>query len=90
MNPLQKVNPTPGYPKGKALWTGIGLMASSFGIFPLYLVIPFLQVSFETKATIATAAWGLSWVLFFVGTLLAGKEGYPYLKQLVRSRFRKS
>ncbi len=90
MNPLQKVYPTLGRPKGKAFWTGVGLMFCSFGVFLIYLVIPFLSVSFEAKASIAIAAWILSWGLFLVGTLLSGKEGYRFLKQLVRDRIRKS
>jgi hypothetical protein len=90
MNPLQKVDPTPARLKGKVFWTGVGLIFSSFGVFLLYLVIPFLSVSFEAKASIAIAAWILSWGLFSVGTLLTGKEGYRYLKQLVRDRIRKS
>lgn len=90
MNPLQKVDPNPANPKGKAFWTGVGLMFSSFGVFLVYLVIPFLSVSFEAKASIAIAAWIFSWGLFLVGTLLTGKEGYRYLKQLVRDRNRKS
>ncbi len=89
-NPMQKIAPQPIFPKGKAFWVGIGLMASSFGVFVLYLVIPFLSVSFEAKASIAVAGWAIAWGLFFIGTFLAGKDGYPYLKQLVRRRLRKS
>lgn len=87
-HPADTVNPP--YPKGRLFWIGIGLMAGSFGIFPFYFVIPFLPVSFKAKASLAIAAWVLNWGMFFVGTLFAGKEGYPFLKQLVRSRFRKS
>jgi len=33
MNPLQKVNSIPAHPKGKAFWTGVGLMFSSFDLY---------------------------------------------------------
>ncbi len=62
-------------------------MFSSFGVFLVYLVIPFLSVSFEAKASIAIAAWIFSWGLFLVGTLLTGKEGCRCLKQLVETEF---
>ncbi|MFQ5853591.1 MAG: hypothetical protein ACE5JU_23785 [Candidatus Binatia bacterium] len=65
-------------------------MVTSFGVFVLYLMIPFLPVSLKAKAGIAIVGWAIGWGLFLVGTLLAGKDGYRYLKQLVRSRFRKS
>ncbi len=65
-------------------------MFSSFGAFVLYLVILFLSVSFEAKASIAIATWTLSWGLFLIGTLLTGKEGYRYLRQFVRDQIRKS
>ncbi len=90
MDPMQKVDTNPAYPKGRAFWIGIGLMATSFGVFVVYLVIPFFPVSFKAKASIAIAGWVIGWGVFLIGTLLAGKDGYPYLKQLVRSRFRKT
>ena len=69
---------------------GIGLMATSFGIFALFLIIPFLPVSSETKAGIAVTGWAVSWLLFFIGSLLAGNEGYSYLKQFFRRWFQKA
>ncbi len=90
MDPMRKADTNHAYPKGRAFWIGMGLMAASFGVFVLYLVIPFLPVSFEVKASIAIAGWVIGWGVFLVGTFLAGKDGYPYLKQLVRSRFRKT
>jgi len=69
---------------------GIGLIAASFGIFALFGVIPFLPVSSETKAGIAVIGWAISWALFFIGSLLAGNEGYSYLKQLIRRWFQRA
>lgn len=90
MEPLQKAEPDPAYPKGKTFWIGIGLMVASFGVVGFYLVIPFLPVSTEVMASILVIAWIASWGLFFLGTLLTGKDGYLYLKKLIQSRFRKS
>lgn len=89
MDPLHKAEPDPAYPKGRAFWVGITLIAMSFCVFALYAVIPFLSISLEAMATVAVVGWGISWGLFLVGTLLAGKDGYLYFKKLVRTRFRK-
>jgi hypothetical protein len=69
---------------------GIGLIAASFGIFVLFGVIPFLPVSSETKTGIAVIGWAVSWLLFFIGSLLAGNEGYSYLKRLFRRWLQKA
>ncbi|MFQ5990249.1 MAG: hypothetical protein ACE5K9_10085, partial [Candidatus Methylomirabilales bacterium] len=76
--------------KGRAFWVGIWLIGLSFGVFAFYPAIPFLSISLRAKATVAFVGWGISWGLFFLGTLLAGNEGYPYFKQLVRRRFGRS
>lgn len=65
-------------------------MGMSFGALPLYFVIPFLSVSLKAKVRIGIAAWIVSWGIFCVGMLLAGKDGYLYLRGLLRSQFRKS
>lgn len=90
MDPPQKHEPNPRYPKGKAFWIGVGLMGISFGAVLLYLVLPFLPVSLEAKVRIGIVAWIVSWGIFCVGMLLAGKDGYLYLRGLLRSQFRKS
>ena len=59
-------------------------MVASFGNFALFGIIPFLPVSSEMKAGIAVIGWAVSWLLFVIGSLLAGSEGYSYLKQLFR------
>ncbi len=90
MKPLEKIPPTFPNPDGRAFWIGIGLMIVSFGIMAFYFAIPFLPVSLNAKAGIVIAISALSWGLFFVGSLFAGKEGFPFLKQQVRNRFRRS
>lgn len=65
-------------------------MGISFGALPLYLVIPFLSVSLEAKVRIGIVAWIVSSVIFCVGMLLAGKDGYLYLRGFLRSQLRKS
>lgn len=88
--PTRKAESDPAYPKGRAFWVGIWLIGLSFGVFAFYPAIPFLSISLRAKATVAFVGWGISWGLFFLGTLLAGNEGYPYFKQLVRRRFGRS
>lgn len=77
-------------PKRKAFRMGVWLMGMSFVVLPLYLVIPFLSVSLEAKVRIGIVAWIVSSVIFCVGMLLAGKDGYLYLRGFLRSQFRKS
>lgn len=89
MNPPQEVQPDPSHAKGRAFRVGIGLIATSFGIWVLFVVIPFLPVSSEAKAGIAVVGWAISWTLFFIGSILAGNEGYAYLKLFVRKWFQK-
>ena len=59
---------------------GVGMMAVSFLVYPGYALIPLLPISGSLKVGIAVAASVVSWTLFGLGTLLAGKAGYPYLK----------
>ena len=89
MDPYQKAEPDLALPKGKAFWIGIALMVMSFGPFGFYFVIPFLPVSSVTMLRLFVAGLIASWGLFFIGTLLAGKDGYTYLRQLFRKRFQK-
>ncbi len=94
MDPHQEAEPDLALPKGRAFWIGIGLMVISMSFLPVsavlfYLVIPFLPVSSDTMVGMLVGGWIVSWGLFFVGMLMAGKKGYPYLKQLVRKRFQK-
>lgn len=78
-------------PRGRAFWIGIGLMAISFSFLPVSAVLFYfyLPIPSDTMLGMLVGGWIVSWGLLFVGTLLAGKEGYPYLKQLVRKRFQK-
>lgn len=66
-------------------------MAISFSFLPVSAVLFYfyLAIPSDTMVRMLVGGWIVSWGLFFVGTLLAGKKGYPYLKQLVRKRFQK-
>jgi membrane protein CcdC involved in cytochrome C biogenesis len=90
MDPGHKAEPEPSSPRGVAFWAGIGLMVASFSAFAFYLVIPFLPVSVETMTNLLVIGVIVSWGLFLLGTFLAGKEGYLYLKRRVGNWFRKS
>ena len=81
--------PDLSFPKGKAFRVGIGLMIASFGFLVFYIVLPFLPVSSATMWRILLGGLIANWGMFFVGTLLAGRDGYPYLKHLVRKLFHK-
>jgi len=76
--------------KPRAFRMGIGLMAASFGVLPFYLAIPFLPVPSQAKVGIALVGWAISWGVFLIGSLFAGKTGYPYLKRLLREWFQKA
>ena len=89
MDQYQKTEPDLVLPKGKAFWIGIALMVMSFGPFGFYFVIPFLPVSSVNMLRLFVAGLIVSWGLFFIGTLLAGKDGYTYLRHLVRKRFQR-
>ena len=69
---------------------GIALMAVSFLVYPSYLVIPVLPVSTGMKGFLFVAASVLSWSIFGIGTVIAGKEGYPYLKEAAKRYFKRS
>ncbi len=66
---------------------GIFLIAISFLVYPLYLIIPFLTVSLQTKTMLFFTGLVFSWGLFGAGGLIAGKEGYPFLKAAIKKRF---
>ena len=72
--------------RGSRFWIGLGVMVLSFALYPAYGLIAFLPISAQAKAGAMAAGWALSWSLFFVGSLLAGKEGGVYLKQLFSRR----
>jgi hypothetical protein len=55
------------------------LMALSFGIYPEYLVVPFLPISAWRKGEVAMGLSAVSWGMFFVGSVLVGKKGVAYL-----------
>ncbi len=56
-------------------------MALSFGIYLAYPVVPFLRISEWAKGEVAVGMSAVSWGMFLVGSVLAGKEGVAYLKR---------
>jgi hypothetical protein len=68
-------------PQGLSFWLGVILMALSFGIYPAYPVVPFLPISTWRKGEVAVALSAVSWGMFFVGSVLVGKNSVAYLKQ---------
>lgn len=84
MDESQRPGPEPLRFKGRRFRVGIALLATSFGVFGLYVVVPFLPLSVERKVFIVLVGSLISWCVFLIGTLLAGPDGYLYLKRLVR------
>ncbi|MBI5166772.1 MAG: hypothetical protein HY998_03375 [candidate division NC10 bacterium] len=72
-------------PQKVAFRVGLSLMAMSFLVYLSYSFIPFLPLSGPIKVGIAIGASTISWGLFGLGMLLAGKEGYAYLKKWVKA-----
>ncbi len=61
-------------------------MAVSFLVYPAYLVIILLPLfSLKVKAAVILVASLVSWALFSIGMLLAGKKGYDRLKGLLKA-----
>jgi hypothetical protein len=56
-------------------------MALSFGIYLAYPVVPFLRISGWARGGVAVGMSVVSWGMFFVGSVLAGKEGVAYLRR---------
>ncbi|MGH7819801.1 MAG: hypothetical protein ACREQ9_08515 [Candidatus Binatia bacterium] len=65
--------------RGFSFWIGVFLVAVSFGIYPTYPTIAMLPISAEAKVASGVAGWSLSWLLFAVGSLLAGSAGRALL-----------
>ena len=61
-------------------FAGIILIAVSFLVYPAYPIIMLLPFSGQVKAAVMVAASLLSWGIFGAGFLLAGREGYDWLK----------
>jgi len=72
--------------KGFSFWLGVTLMALSFGIYALFPVVLFLQISAWHKGEVAVGLSAVSWGMFCVGSMLVGKRGVTYLKRRVFGR----
>jgi len=62
-------------------------MGVSFLIYPLYVLVPLLALSFQTKAALIVTGSVISWGIMGVGGMLSGREGYPLLKNYFRRVF---
>ena len=65
---------------------GAALITASFAIYPAYPLIALLPLPVTLRLGLAFSASALSWVVFLLGTTLAGKEGVEYLKRLLGRR----
>ena len=62
---------------------GIVLIVISFLVYPAYpMIILFLRYSPRVKFDLIVVLSFLSWIVFSVGIMLAGLEGYEWLKNL--------
>ena len=68
-------------PRRLGFWLGVVSMALSFGIYPMYLWVAFLPLSWLDKVGVAAGLAAISWSMFLAGSVFAGKEGLAYLKQ---------
>ncbi len=62
------------------------MMALSFGIYLAYPAVFFLPISAWARGGVAVGLSIVSWGMFFVGSVLAGKEGVAYLKRRFAGR----
>jgi uncharacterized membrane protein len=69
------------------LIAGIAFIAVSFLIYLAYpVIILLLPSSMRVKFAVIIALWLLSWCAFSAGILLAGLEGYEWLKELWKQK----
>jgi hypothetical protein len=66
---------------GKSFWLGVMLIAASFAIYPAYPVIALLPLPVTARVGGAILGSMLSWGVFFVGSMLAGRRGVHYVKR---------
>lgn len=57
----------------KKYW-GIGIIITSFLLFGVVFLVPFLPLSTAMKATTAATFWGMSEITLVIGGLLVGKQ----------------
>ncbi len=64
-----------------SFWLGVVMIAASFAIYPLYVVIAFLPVPLDARVAGAIIGSILSWAVFFTGALISGRRGVTYVKR---------
>lgn len=77
---------SPGPRRRLSVWLGASLMALSFGIYLAYPVVLLLPISGWGKGGVAVLLSLVSWTMFLVGSVLAGKEGVAHLRQRFAGR----
>lgn len=95
-DPLSPLGGFPRRPDGGSRATGsvafavgVVLIAVSYLVYPGYAVLPMLGLTARGIAAGAFTLWISSWALFVVGTLLAGKEGVFWLRDVLRNLYRR-
>ena len=61
-------------------------MALSFGIYLAYPVVLFLPISGWGKGGVAVGLSLVSWTMFLVGSVMAGKEAVAHLRRRFAGR----
>ncbi len=83
---LQLARPERQVRRGRFI-AGIAFLIVSFLIYLAYpVIILLLPSSMRVKFAVIMALWLLSWCAFSAGILLAGLEGYEWLKELWKQK----
>ncbi len=68
-------------PQALSFWLGVTLIVLSFGIYLAYPMVPFLPFSVWRKGEVAVGLSAVSWGMFLLGSVLAGKKAVASLKR---------
>ena len=72
---------TPGPRRRSSFGLGVILMAFSFGIYLAYPMVPFLPISAWNRSGVFVGLSIVSWGIFCLGFVLAGRRGVVYLRR---------
>jgi hypothetical protein len=65
---------------------GVLLMGASFLVYPAYPLLVVLAVTDRQKAGATVVAAAMSWAVFGIGLVLAGRRGWVWLRRRWRGR----
>ena len=84
VNPVTNLaTPVPVPRRSLRFIVGIVLMTGSFLVYPTYpIILLWLPLSLSVKTALSITVWVLSWATFSAGALLAGPQGYAWIKGL--------